>query len=167
MDCLGFQCFTQELDRLFLLLALIFTICRFVHGASIHLDVPSNKRYKPLVDFVGFFFQASCFYLMALTLDKPITFSILFAIMLLADAIWLIVLLAIKYIEELSATVVKQWLWSDFLIVVLLIILCVIQTKVVHWVEFIILLIALVAAALDYLLNKNFYFPSSIPNQHG
>jgi len=161
---IGFQCFSQDnLDRLFLLLALVFTICRFVNGASLHLDMPSKKRFKLLFDFIAFFLQASFFYLMALSLDKPVTFSLLFGLMLLFDAIWLILLRITKYIEEPYMTV-NQWLLSDCIIIIALFLIYKIDTTMVSiWSVVAILAVATIATTLDYYSNKDFYFPSSSP----
>jgi hypothetical protein len=158
---LGWQVFARNnLTPTILLFTLLPTICRFVHGASIHLDMISEKRYKPLYDFFWFFIQASLFYLMAVSLQKPIAFSFLFGFMLLFDAFWLIFLRVKRYIE-LSGTE-KQWLWSDFCIVgALLAIYLMDTTMACIWSAVVILIVAVVATVLDYFLNKSFYFPTS------
>ena len=46
----GSECFTKHVDGLFVLLAFLCTMCRFVHGASLHLDRGLEKRWKPLFD---------------------------------------------------------------------------------------------------------------------
>lgn len=55
---LGMRVFKGDNLISFILLSVAFlpTICRFVHGASIHLAVDgiSKKRYKPIVDFCGY-----------------------------------------------------------------------------------------------------------------
>lgn len=143
-----------------LLCALLSTIFRFVHGASIHLDMISDKRYKPLWDFIGFFIQASLFYLMALSLENPFLFSVLFGVMLLCDACWLISLRLINYID--FDRTVKQWLWSDFLIIAGLVVIYIRdRTLACVWSVVLILIIAIVATFLDYFLNKDFYFPAN------
>lgn len=97
---LGLQIFeSNNLPSIILLFAFLPTICRFVHGASIHFDVISSKRYKPLFDFSGFLLQAAFFYLMATSLDKQLAFLYLFGLLLLSDALWLIFLRMINYIE--------------------------------------------------------------------
>jgi hypothetical protein len=115
----------------------------------------SEKRYKPLFDFIGFFFQASLFYLMATSLERPLVFSFLFGCMVLCDALWLIFLRLINYID-LGRTE-KQWLWSDFGIIGVFVIL-----YMKDWMSVVaILIVAIMATFLDYSLNKNFYFPTS------
>ena len=158
---LGLQAFTlNNLTRTILLFALLLTVCRFVHGASIHLDMISEKRYKTLYDFIGFFMQASLFYLMAVSLEKPIVFSSLFGIMLLFDAFWLIFLRMGNYIE-LDGTA-KQWLWSDFCIVGALFVIYLTDTTMACICSVVVIfIVALAATFLDYFLNKNFYFPIS------
>lgn len=158
---LGLQAFaSNNLSSTILLFALLPTICRFVHGASIHLDMISEKRYKPAFDFIGFFVQASLFYLMAVSLERPLVFLFLFGLMLLSDALWLIFLRLIKYID-LSWTE-KQWLGSDFCIIIVFIILYKIDKTIAYfWSAIAILIVASMATFFDYFLNKDFYFPTS------
>ena len=158
---LGVQVFGQNnLPSTLLLFALFLTICRFVHGASIHLDMILDKRYKPLFDFIGFFIQASLFYLMAISLNKPLVFSFLFGSMLFCDALWLFLLKFIHYID--FNRTVKQWLWSNFCIIVVFVILYIIDRKMTCiWSVVVILIVAFVATFFDYFLNKDFYFPTS------
>jgi uncharacterized membrane protein len=161
---IGLQCFKQEnLKRFFLLFALVCTICRFVHGDSLHLDTIPKKRYKPIIDFIGFFLQASFFYLMSLSLYKTKAFSFFLSLVLSFDAMWLIMLVAMK-MEKLSSTI-KQWLWSDIIIIVLLLLLNLTMDGI--WTTLSILIISIVAAVSDYYLNRNYYFPrfSLSPNE--
>jgi len=123
------------------------------------LDIYSEKRYKPLGDFIGFFFQSSVFYLMAASLDSPLVFSFFFCLVLLGDAIWLISLISARYIKCEMPT--KQWLWSDIVIIIALVTVFVIDRTMAGVMSVMaILTIALVATILDYFLNKDFYFPS-------
>lgn len=143
-----------------LLLGLLATICRFVHGASIHLEMDRRnlaKRWKLLWDFIGFFLQASFFYLMACSLNTPVLFSKYFIFMLSCDAGWLVFLRTIKYIEKWEKTE-KQWFWSDVIFVVLLIISNIIKPV---WHISIISIAAIVATIWDYFWNRDFYFPTS------
>jgi len=157
---IGLQCFRREnLPCSLLLCTFLPTICRFVHGASLHLDAPSGKRFKPLIDFCAFLMQASFFYLMALSLDKLTTFLLFFGLMLLSDAVWLIVLIAKKYIDELSAYA-NQWLLSDFCIILCLGLTYLISTKTEEvWPSLFIFLVSFLAAIGDYWKNKGLYFP--------
>lgn len=158
---LGRQAFElNNLPHTILLFALLLTICRFVHGASIHLDMFSEKRYKLLFDFTGFFFQGSLFYLMAVSLKRPLTFLILFGSMLLGDAVWLIVLKLINYIDFGSTE--KQWLYSDFCIIGVFVVLYLIDRTIsCVWSVVAIFIVASVATFFDYRLNIDFYFPTS------
>jgi len=157
---IGIEVFSRKnLPYTVLLLALLPTVTRFVHGASIHLDMISQKRYKPLIDFVGFFIQASAFYLMATSLGKPLMFLILFGVMLFFDALWLIFLVSVKYID-LGRTE-KQWLWSDSLIIIAFFILYLVHRTISdHLSLATIVIISIVATFFDYLYNKDFYFPT-------
>lgn len=141
-----------------LFFALLPTICRFVNGASIHFDMPSDKRYKTLYDSMAFFTQASLFYLMAVSLKRPTIFSLFFGLMLLSDAFWLIFLWIRDYIE-LSQTE-KQWLRSDFFIIGALILLYIINKSMAHVGSLVsVTIIAVGATIRDYRKNKDFYFP--------
>jgi len=153
---IGLKCFKQEnLKHFFLLLALVCTICRFVHGASLHLDTIPKKRYKPIIDFISFFLQASFFYLMSLSLYKTEAFSLFLSLVLFFDAIWLILLIATK-MEKLNSTI-KQWLCSDIIIIVLLVLLNLTMDCI--WTTLSILIISIVAAVSDYYVNRDYYFP--------
>ena len=160
---LGARVFSNEnLPKTLLLLALLPTICRFVHGASIHLGVPSDKRYKPLVDFIGFFLQGSVFYLMAFSLESQSLFSLFFGVLLLFDAAWLIVLRLIRYLRFDRTEI--QWLVSNALIIGALCGIyglreCITSTAG----AFLILVVALTATVLDYAINREFYFPPQEP----
>jgi len=170
----GWECFrSNNLTAFLLLLALLPTICRFVHGASLHLDSPSKKHLKPLWDFIGFFFQGSLFYLMALSLQKPMIFSSLFILMLSGDSVWLLLLMKIRYIE--LGSVEKQWLLSDLCIIVFLFLVFLARTLIrcLWQIEeptanllsaIAILFIATVATYKDYHSNRDFFFPSFSDN---
>ena len=140
-----------------LLFALLPTICRFVHGASIHLriDIDSEERWKLPLDFIGFFLQASFFYLMANLLNNPILFLIYFMIMLFFDAVWLIGSSMIKYIKWEETT--KQWLWSDFILIVILLVTLI---WLRNFIPIIIPIGAIIATIWDYFSkpNRDFYF---------
>ena len=159
---IGLDCFKKENLPCFLLLcAFLPTICRFVHGASLHLDAPSEKRFKPLINFCAFLMQGSFFYLMALSLDKLTTFIGFFGLMLLSDAIWLILLKAKGYLDELSAYA-NQWLRSDIFIIFSLVLIYLISRKTGSaWASLFILVISFLAAIRDYWKNSGLYFPGS------
>lgn len=144
-----------------LLLAFLPTLCRFVHGASIHLDAVSEQRFKPAWDFLFFLLQASLFYIMAIALGNPPAFTFAFAIVLVVDAIWLLFLGLVHYLK--FDRTAWQWLLSD---VVLVAILVVVYALLIHKADstrsaVMILVVAWAATWLDYRLNKDFYFPVS------
>lgn len=158
---LGMQMFIgKQKIPLILLFAFLPTICRFVHGASIHLDAISNKRYKSIIDCIGFYLQAIFFYLMAVSLKEPLSFSSSLALMLFFDAMWLVFLRCIKYIKFDRTH--SQWLISDIILIIILSILFLCYydraTSVTNW-SILISIFAIVAAFLDYFLNRDFYFP--------
>lgn len=159
---IGLDCFRENgLPTFFLLCAFLCTVCRFVHGASLHLDRGLEKHLKPLFDFIAFFIQASFFYLMALSLDKPRIFSSLFGLMLLSDATWLILLRIKNYIEEPYKTA-NQWLLSDCIIIIALFLVYKVDTTMASiWSAVAVLTVAAIATFLDYYCNKHFYFPGS------
>lgn len=141
-----------------LLFAFLPTICRFVHGASIHLDVISKeKRFKTIIDCGGFLLQAIFFYLMAVSINKTMGFVVSLGLMLLIDSLWLIFLFLIKYIP--SDFTHKQWLCSNFIVLVLLgASFFLMGNAKVGWPIFI-AIISVIAAFFDYYLNRDFYFP--------
>jgi hypothetical protein len=151
-----------NLPKMLLLFALLLTIFRFVHGASMHLGVlHPGKRYKHLVDFVGFFCQASVFYLMALSLEITTLFSCLFAILLVGDTVWLIVIKKGYHKWDKTA---KQWLWSNGLIIVALIAVYLLSGWIMNIVgTALILAVAAIATCADYRMNWDFYFPLEEP----
>ncbi|MDD5004963.1 MAG: hypothetical protein PHS93_00465 [Candidatus Omnitrophica bacterium] len=152
-----------------LFFAFLCTICRFIHGASIHLDVIRKERYKPLIDCIGFYLQAIFFYLMAVTLQEPSKFSFSFILMLVCDTGWLLILRDIfKYIP-LNNKVCKQWLKSNKWLIAIFILLylfshsmfqyhCSLALLTLSW-SICISIAAIIATFFDYRTNKNFYFP--------
>lgn len=161
LNFLGLHVFLDNnLNTTLLLFAFLPTICRFVHGASIHLGVKVEKRYKLLVDFIGFFLQASFFYLMAISITEPISFAFLLIFMLSSDTGWLIFLKLIKYIKW-DKTVI-QWFISNLLFIGILISLIMFASLILEsFISFIIIIAAYISAFLDYYLNRDFYFPAT------
>ncbi|HUT94084.1 MAG TPA: hypothetical protein VMY37_31770 [Thermoguttaceae bacterium] len=155
---------TENLPKTLLFLALLPTICRFVHGASMHLGVLGEKRYKPLVDFLWFCLQASIFYLMAFSLDTLVLFSVFFGILLLFDAAWLVLLRLLRYVE--FGPTEKQWLVSDTVIssALALYVICRVDECITDAsAASLILLVAVAATVWDYVANRDFYFPKQNP----
>ena len=146
------------LTHFLLLIAFLPTICRFVHGASIHLNLIHTGTFKTLIDFIGFFLQAILFYLMAIAIDNIVVFAILFCLMLSIDAIWLVLLCTIGY-QNFKGTV-RQWIFSDVILIFILIVCIIYFSKISSMLTAIIILLAsLVATFFDYIQNRNFYFP--------
>jgi len=153
---------TENLPKTLLLFALLPTICRFVHGASMHLGVRSDKRYKPLVDFVWFFLQACIFYLMAFSLETLTLFSLFFGALLLFDTAWLIVLRLIRYLEFGRTEV--QWLASNIIIICFLCWTYLFGERIPNTPgASLILMVAFTATVVDYAMNREFYFPTQDP----
>lgn len=147
-----------HLPSLILLVAFLPTVSRFVHGASIHLDVIHTGSFKALVDFSGFFLQASLFYLMAVSIDNAAVFILLLAAMLIVDAAWLIVLRCMGYID--FAGTEKQWIASDAVILLLLLAVWWFDPSLASMASAIVILASLwIAAIVDYHMNREFYFP--------
>ena len=152
------------LNRILLVLAFILTICRFVHGASIHLGKFSEKSHKPLLDFAGFIFQGILFYIMALALSKQPWFLITFIIMLFFDTVWLLILKIGKIIVFTSTE--KQWLRSDIIMMLLFVVLLFVANFIDKTLSSLfsmlyVFMTALLATYFDYKRNWNFYFPKS------
>lgn len=148
--------FLYNISSIFLFAAFLFTICRFAHGASIHLIVYTRKRYKPIFDFIEFFFQAGFFYLMATALINPRMFTFLFILMLTSDAIWILLLWLINYIK-LDRTH-KQWFNSNLLMIILLVLFSFLSIDHSLY-SFLVMILSITATVFDYTYNNNFYFP--------
>lgn len=158
---LGMEIFKGDnLITLFLLVAFLFTIVRFVHGASIHLEMAKKPemRWKPLWDFAGFVLHGSLFYMMAISLKRISHFSVAFAFMVGVDAVWIIAIRIIGYIKKLDF-VHREWLISDIVIILLLCLILPVMIKSDFWLAIVILIIAILAAVVDYVWNMRFYFP--------
>ncbi len=155
----GTRLFTGALLPPFLLLlAYLPTLSRFVHGASIHLDVVGTQRLKPLFDFIGFFVQALLFYLMALSVNVTATFIALFAILMLADGVWILVLRFKRFLK--LGRMEKEWILSDILLAAVALALVFVPWPVTPMLAAAaICVVAWVAAVIDYGSNTYFYFP--------
>ena len=152
----------EHLQPFLLLLVFLPTICRFVHGASMHLDDTGTPTSKPLLDFVGFFLQATLFYIMALSISDGAMFALAFGLMLLVDASWLVVLWGIGHMGTFDTD--KQWLASDACLLVVLLGLWLFGPPMSSWVSAGIILIASsIATIADYRMNRDFYFPKAEP----
>lgn len=162
----------RYLPPFFLLIAFLCTICRFVHGASIHFDEPSEYRFNPLIDFIGFFLQSSFFYLMALSLTIPIQFLVFFLLMIIFDMAWIILSVIIHSIDRTNT--ITQWITSDLIIITIMIIFILINFIISYFLSItipdigntsIILVVLSIAAVCDYWQNRDFYFPKKDPFQ--
>lgn len=141
-----------------LLLTFLPTVVRFFHGASIHLSSNAEPCFKPAIDFAGFFVQALLFYILALTVDQPKSFMVVLGVLILADTVWLVVLLAMKHVEP--DPTIRQWLISNVLILVTLLLLQMYRASLADYqMAYGLFSVAWVAAVADYLFNRHFYFP--------
>lgn len=158
---IGWQVFSKvNLSTTLLLFALFPTVCRFVHGASIHLGISAHKRFKPIIDFIGFLLQASLFYMMAISLGNPRAFIMAYVLMLFVDSLWLILLGIIRY-HRLRFTEI-EWLISDVIIIIVFIFFYFLyRDNPAVWIVWSVMLVSLAAAFTDYILNRNFYFPKA------
>lgn len=127
---------------------------------ALHLQklwqVCPKKRWKLPLDFGGFFFQASIFYLMSQSLLDLGKFSLYFGIVLFSDGLWVLVLKSIKYLEFERPE--KQWLWSDFIFGLIFISFFIFNCSSAAW-AWIILILAIIATIWDYWCNNLVYFP--------
>lgn len=147
-----------NLPRTLLFFALLPTICRFVHGASMHLGVLGDKRYKPLVDFASSCFQAAMFYLMAFALSDVALFSMVFVILLSVDTAWLVFLRLTRYLECTPTT--RQWLQSNIALIFLLVGILLSMKIIPNSTQsLLIAVVAILATIWDYVANRDFYFP--------
>ncbi len=147
-----------DLGKILLIISFMLTACRFAHGASIHLGKFSEKRHKPVVDFLGFLTQASLFYVMAIALNRPKWFMLSFILMLSVDAMWLLFLMIGKIIDITSTE--RQWLRSDGVMLIFFLCIFLVDKTVSSVFSLIsICIIAVLATIFDYLKNWAFYFP--------
>jgi hypothetical protein len=157
---LGWDMFKSDhLPATLLFFAYLATGLRFVHGASIHIDVLYGKRYKLILDFLGFVAQASFLYLMALTLSIPEDFEGMIIVMLAIDSAWLIAL-HLTNIHPLGP-IGKQWLISNVVVATFMLLPLFVCRSQLAGAVFV-TVVAILAAAIDYHLNREFYFPEEI-----
>ena len=105
---------------------------------------------------------------MALSLSDVTSFLFFFTVLLVADAAWLLILWRIGYIQldgngKFPKKTFQQWVVSDALLAA--------TSGILFWLDLtrpgfdvflsavVITVAAIVAAALDYLLCKDYYFP--------
>jgi hypothetical protein len=148
---------STNLSKLVLLLTFVPTVVRFFHGASIHLSPLGDARLKPAIDFIGFFIQALLFYILALTVNDAKAFMLLFGILIVADTTWLLILFATNHIRLDKTS--RQWLVSNMLIFVALILFHIHEKSISDYLGYGLLSVAWIAAVADYSINRNFYFP--------
>ena len=153
-----------EWNALIMLLSLLFTVVRFLHGASIHLNIKSEKP-KVGIDYISFLIQGSLFYVMSISLKNPILFSLAYVCLVIADIFWIILMFlgkvrACKWVRECTEL---QWLFSDIFITILLIpfIIFLINNPEVKstFSVIYIFIISLGMLIFDYCWNVHFYFP--------
>jgi len=144
-----------------LLLGFLATMTRFVHGASLHLDLVQGGRYKTVVDYCVFLVHAAGFYLMALVLRDVIIFAEILTGILVWDSLWLIVLLWAKYIMATKErTTAQRWLASNAVLAPLLAVAVELTAVVgVECVSWFVAGCAMMATVGDYWWNWDFYFP--------
>lgn len=158
---IGLRIFSKErLSITLLLAAWVPTTIRFIHGSTLHLEAISRERYKPLLDFIGFFFQASLFYLMAISLVTTRVFVALFCFMLVFDSLWVIGLHLVKYIKLRKTE--RQWLLSNALLIVAMSVLYWCKASISdQFLAQVVCLGAVAASVWDYVANRDFYFPET------
>ena len=83
-----------------------------------------------------------------------------YVLMLFVDSLWLILLGIIRY-HRLRFTEI-EWLISDVIIILVFIFFYSLYRKnPAVWIVWSVMLVSLVAAIFDYILNRNFYFPKA------
>lgn len=145
-----------------LLVAFLATFIRFVHGASLHLelDLAPRTRFGPLINFIGFLFQGMGLFLMALSVADPFRYAGWFLVMLAIDLAWLVVM---RRLQGRATSVSQQWMRSDVLLIVLLG-LCPYAVRAEfadsssEAMAIVVTAISLAAAVWDYRENAAFYF---------
>jgi len=155
---IGIDLLTHDhLPRLLLLIIFLLTICRFVHGSSIHLDAIDRGRFKALFDFVGFLVQASLFYVLSLSLDQPAAFANCFVVLLVVDGAWLAVLLLARYLP-FGGTALR-WVISDTVLIAFIVVAVRLAPTISLRTILAGTVAAIAATVADYVFDWEFYFP--------
>jgi len=152
-----------HLPAMLLLVTFLITSSRFVHGASIHLGDIHAGGGKALLDFCGFFLQATLFYVMSLSVRDSIAFVVSFVVLLFGDALWLFVLCRLGYVPFRDTA--RQWVYSDIAIVLILLALVYFDRELRLSSVIIIAVASSAAAVVDYKMNWAFYFPPDATSQ--
>jgi len=147
-----------QLPAMLLLLTFLVTSSRFVHGASIHLADIHAGGGKALLDFCGFFLQATLFYVMSLSVRDSLAFLVSFVVLLLGDALWVSVLCLLGYVPFRDTTV-RQWVYSDLAIFLVLVALVYFDPGLRLHSVIIVAVVSSLGAVADYAMNWSFYFP--------
>ncbi len=152
-----------HLPAMLLLLTFLVTSSRFVHGASIHLGDIHAGGGKALLDFCGFFLQATLFYVMSLSVRDSLAFLISFLVLLLGDALWLFALCRLRYVPFRDTA--RQWVCSDVAVALVLLAAVYFDPGLRLPSVIIVALASSLAAVLDYAMNWTFYFPAETVSQ--
>ena len=97
-------------------IAFLFTALPFYHGATMFLITNyylrgfEGKTREPLSDFLLLFSEAIALYGMAINIANLPGFIVSFFFLLLANAVWVLYILARKWRREVP----REWLWLDF-----------------------------------------------------
>jgi len=152
-----------HLPAMLLLLTFLVTSSRFVHGASIHLGDIHAGGGKALLDFSGFFLQATLFYVMSLSVRDSLAFLVSFVVLLVGDALWLFALCRWGYV--IFRDTARQWVYSDVAMILILLALVFFDPRLSLVSVIIIAVASALASVVDYAMNWSFYFPPGAASQ--
>lgn len=153
-------------------LALIVTVIPFFHGAVRHLfatyvEAGGSTRIRNwaiLIDYYLLFLEGGLFVALASTLGVTTSFLIIFALVLTVDCVWGL-LASVGFAGSYSQKAEIKWAAINFVTVIFLILLYIFAPVLLRNglsdsdIQILILLIAVVRTACDYVFNHRFYCP--------
>lgn len=144
-----------------LFISFLVTIVRFCQGVS---RVLAEEKIYVISDFYGFFLQGIGFFFIAININNINSFIFGFLFMLFVDSAWLIYIFCNN--DCTFTKVERQWLHSNFVIIILWAILLIIMffnhyPRKEITLSILILVISIVAACFDERKNKDYYMGKS------
>ena len=143
-------------NKLFLFLVFLSFISRFFLGAyrvlSQNIEI-ELRRPKIVIDTIGFYLQALLFYIYSINYNDEIFSQWIIVIICSIDFIWLLYLNLRYGVRE---STFYEWMIHNLFFILFCI------SNILWFNNIIILLIfALIAFLLDFIINANFYFPKT------
>jgi len=149
---------SEHINQVLLVIAFLPTIVRFAHGSVMHLTAMTGAN-KWQWDMFGLIFQAILFFVTSLTTSDINLFLMFLVGIFILDTGWLFVL---GFLGHPFRSMEHQWIASNIILCLLLGLLWCLR-HYNHLSDFgiatLVTLVLWIATGLDYVLNKNEYFP--------